>query len=138
MKKIIYYILAVLIILSVSCEDYLEVDSLSVSDLEYIFTNREQARNFIHSIYQPSTQEPNRFPFYFNMSTDIEFGMVQEAYDNGRRDLWAYDIKETNKSMESPWTQGYLAIDRANAAIEGILGSPLYSEEDPDMLQMLG
>jgi hypothetical protein len=72
------------------------------------------------------------------MSTDIEFGMVKDAYDNGRRDMWAYDIKETNKGMENPWTKGYLAIDRANAAIEGILGSQLYADEDPDIMQMLG
>ena len=138
MKRIKYSILFVLAIFAASCEDYLEVDSLSVSDLGYIFSNREQARNFIHSIYQPSTSEPNRIVFYFNLNTDIEFGMVNEAYDNGRRDLWAYDIKETNGAMVNPWTKAYLAIDRANAAIEGILASQLYADEDPDMLQMLG
>jgi hypothetical protein len=138
MKRIRIYVILLLVAVSSSCIDYLEVDSLSVSDLEYIFSNREQARNFVNSIYQPSTSEPNRIPFYFNMNTDIEFGMVQEAYDNGRRDLWAYDIKETNNYMESPWTKAYLAIDRANAAIEGILGSQLYADKDPDMLQLLG
>ena len=138
MKKASFYIFVTIAVTLASCEDYLEVDSLSVSDLDYIFTNREQARNFINSIYQPSTSEANRIPFYFNMNTDIEFGMVHSAYDNGRRDLWAYDIKETNKAMESPWTSAYLAIDRANAAIEGILGSQLYAEKDPDIMHMLG
>lgn len=138
MKKASIYIFITIAVTLASCEDYLEVDSLSVSDLDYIFTNREQARNFINSIYQPSTSEANRIPFYFNMNTDIEFGMVHSAYDNGRRDLWAYDIKETNKAMESPWTSAYLAIDRANAAIEGILGSQLYAEKDPDIMHMLG
>ena len=138
MKKVKYYILVLIAVFTVSCDDYLEVDSLSVSDLDYIFSNREQARNFLHSIYQPSTSEPNRLVFYFNLNTDIEFGMVNEAYDNGRRDLWAYDIKETNGAMVNPWTKAYLAIDRANAAIEGILGSQGYADEDPDYLHMLG
>lgn len=123
---------------TIACEKFLEVDSLSINDLDYIFSNREQTRNFINSIYQPSTAEANRFVFYFNMNTDIEFGMVDQAYDNGRRDLWAYDIKETNQAMESPWSQAYLAIDRANAAIEGILNSQMYADKDPDMLHMLG
>ncbi|MFO7655559.1 MAG: RagB/SusD family nutrient uptake outer membrane protein [Bacteroidales bacterium] len=138
MKKVRFYILMILAVFMASCDKYLEVDSLSVNDLDYIFTNPEQARNFVNSIYQPFTAEANRFVFYFNMNTDIEFGQVSGAYDNGRRDLWAYDIKETNQYMEGPWKAAYLAIDRANAAIDGILGSQLYSDKDPDMLQLLG
>ena len=54
MKRTSLYVLITIALISVSCEDYLEVESLSVSDLDYVFSNREQARNFVNSIDRKS------------------------------------------------------------------------------------
>jgi starch-binding outer membrane protein, SusD/RagB family len=138
MKKTYLFITLVFILFGTSCDKYLEVDSLSVNDLGYIFSNKEQARNFITSIYQPWSQETNRLLFYANFNTDVEMGKVGPNYDNGRRDLWAYDVKSTNSYMINAWRACYTGADRANNAIKGIKESDFYNDGDPDIMHMLG
>lgn len=120
-------------ILATSCDkDFLEPDSISTFDLNYIYSNVDDARNGVNAVYAAFNQDAFRSRLSNNMtgSTDIEIGYHNGEYDNGRREIWNIDAQDTNGDLNIVWTYAYRAIRDANIAIEGITNSGNLNSSD--------
>ncbi len=140
MKKIKYIILASILVSIASCEDFLTVNSLSKDDLGSIFSSLEDAQSFIDGVYQPFMEDgyANAMSLYEKPSSDVEMVSASLITDNGRRDLATCRATSDNSSLIKAYATAYIAINRANTAIEGIKQSALYAEGDENMMQLLG
>lgn len=123
--KIRYLILMVTALTFTSCdEDFMEPDSLSTFDSEYIFSNVDDARNAVNAIYSYFNQDAFRSRLSNNMAgnTDIEHASGWSSQSD-RYQIWNLDALPSNRDLDIVWTYAYRAIRDANIAIEGIQAS---------------
>lgn len=122
---------ATVLILS-ACSDFLEPDSLSTFDTEYVYSNVDDARKGVNAIYSYFGQDAFRSRLSNNMAgnTDIEHA---SGWSNGgdRYQIWDLNALPSNKDLEIVWTYAYRAIRDANISIEGILQSSALNSPDP-------
>jgi starch-binding outer membrane protein, SusD/RagB family len=138
----IYYILILVLMLGLSsCESYLDTDSPSTFDSEYLFSSTDDALKVLYSVYAifPRDGFTSRMSCVWLQNTDVEaMALTSNLKDGTRRDIWALDPLSTWSEIKSRWDECYLAIDRANQCIEGIEASELYLAGNESMKQMLG
>ena len=130
--KIKYLCLLIGLLFISSCEDdFLEPDSISTFDLNYIYSNVDDARNGVNAIYSYFNQDAFRSRLSNNMTgnTDIEhqsgWGSQSDRYQ-----IWNLEALPSNRDLDIVWTYAYRAIRDANIAIEGIKGSGLLESSD--------
>jgi len=120
-----------------SCEDYLEVDSPSSFDSDYIFSNTTDAKKAILGVYSLFCQDPytSRMSCVWMQNTDVEAMQPSANPDGSRRDIWSLEGSNLSgfSDIYKAWQNNYLAIDRANQCIEGIKASSIAEEEDMKM-----
>jgi hypothetical protein len=114
-----------------ACEDFLEPESLSTFDLEYIYSNVDDARKGVNAMYSYFGQDAFRSRLSNNMTgnTDIE---RQSGWTSGgdRYQIWDLKALPSNRDLEIVWTYGYRAIRDANIAIEGLQTSGKLESSD--------
>lgn len=140
-KKLV--ILAALSIFMTSCKDFLEPDSLSTFDTNYIYSNVDDARKGVNAIYESFGQDAFRSRLSNNMAgnTDIEH---QSGWSSSadRYQIWDLSALATNSDLRITWNAAYTAIRNCNVAIEGIEASAALKSSDATiskkMYQMLG
>lgn len=144
MKKKLLYIAALTggLFLTTSCEDFLDTESLSNDNLEYLCSNPTDARKMIDHIYSLFCEDAytSRMSNNWMQNTDVEFAPVSKSQaeaHSDRRGLWCLNPGEYS-DLKSCWNNNSLAIDFANQCIEGIEASKMYKEGDADMAQLLG
>lgn len=123
--KIKYLILIVAAISFTACEeDFLEPNSISTFDNEYIYSNVDDARNGVNAIYSYFNQDAFRSRLSNNMTgnTDIEH-QSGWASQSDRYQIWNLDALPSNRDLDIVWTNAYRAIRDANISIEGIQAS---------------
>ncbi|MBD0823746.1 RagB/SusD family nutrient uptake outer membrane protein [Aestuariibaculum marinum] len=134
--KLKYLLAFIPAIMLSSCEkDFLEPDSISTFDLDYIYSNVDDARNGVNAVYSYFNQDAFRSRLSNNMTgiTDIEIGYHNGEYDNGRREIWNADALSSNNDLNIVWTYAYRAIRDANIAIEGITNSGNLDSDDANV-----
>ncbi|WMI66262.1 RagB/SusD family nutrient uptake outer membrane protein [Aestuariibaculum sp. YM273] len=134
--KLKYLLAFIPAIMLSSCEkDFLEPDSISTFDLDYIYSNVDDARNGVNAVYSYFNQDAFRSRLSNNMTgiTDIEIGYHNSEYDNGRREIWNADALSSNNDLNIVWTYAYRAIRDANIAIEGITNSGNLDSDDANV-----
>ncbi|MEA5426192.1 RagB/SusD family nutrient uptake outer membrane protein [Arcicella lustrica] len=140
-KKLL--MLAALSIFMTSCKDFLEPDSLSTFDTNYIYSNVDDARKGVNAIYESFGQDAFRSRLSNNMAgnTDIEH---QSGWSSSadRYQIWDLSALATNSDLRITWNAAYTAIRNCNVAIEGIEASAALKSSDATiskkMYQMLG
>lgn len=138
-----FVILAALSIFMTSCQDFLEPDSLSTFDTNYIYSNVDDARKGVNAIYESFGQDAFRSRLSNNMAgnTDIEH---QSGWSSSadRYQIWDLNALASNSDLRITWNAAYTAIRNCNVAIEGIEASAALKSPDPTiskkMYQMLG
>lgn len=108
-----------------SCEkDFMEPESLSTFDIDYIYSNVDDARNGVNAIYSHFNQDAFRSRLSNNMTgnTDIEHSSGWSS-NGDRYQIWNLEALPTNRDLQIVWTYAYRAIRDANIAIEGIQNS---------------
>lgn len=131
--KLKYLLAFIPAVITSSCsKDFLEPDSISTFDLDYIYSNVDDARNGVNAVYSYFNQDAfrSRLSNNFTGITDIEIGYHNGEYDNGRREIWNIDALSSNGDLNVVWTYAYRAIRDANIAIEGITNSGNLDAED--------
>lgn len=123
--KIKYLIATITVLFLASCsKDFLEPKSISTFDLQYVYSNVDDARNGVNAIYSYFNQDAFRSRLSNNMTgnTDIEH---QSGWTSSgdRYQIWNLDALSTNRDLEIVWTYAYKAIRDANIAIEGLKSS---------------
>ncbi|MDI9878806.1 RagB/SusD family nutrient uptake outer membrane protein [Flectobacillus longus] len=126
-----------------SCKDFLEPDSLSTFDVNYIYSNPDDARKGVNAIYESFGQDAFRSRLSNNMAgnTDIEH---QSGWSStaDRYQIWDLNALATNGDLRIVWNAAYTSIRNCNIAIEGIEASDALKSTDAatsrKMYQMLG
>ncbi|MCB9274190.1 MAG: RagB/SusD family nutrient uptake outer membrane protein [Lewinellaceae bacterium] len=142
MKLKIFIIAGAALLLS-ACQDFLEPDSISTFDTNYVYSNVDDARKGVNAIYVQFDVDGFRSRLSNNMTgnTDIE---RQSGWTSSgdRYQIWNLNALESNGDLRQFWNAAYTAIRDANIAIEGILASGTLESSDvatsQSMYQMLG
>lgn len=124
-------LIASALILAVSCDDFLEPDSISTFDTRYVFSNVDDARKGVNAIYSYFGQDAFRSRLSNNMTgnTDIEHASGWTS-NSDRYQIWDLNALASNRDLDIVWTYAYRAIRDANIAIEGILASSALASSD--------
>ena len=113
-----------LVLLLSACSDFLEPDSISTFDTNYVFSNVDDARKGVNAIYVQFGVDGFRSRLSNNMTgnTDIE---RQSGWTSSsdRYQIWDLNALESNGDLRQMWNAAYNAIRDANIAIDGILAS---------------
>jgi len=142
MKNIKTILIICLVFLMNSCSDFMEPDSLSTFDSEYVFSNVDDARKATNAIYAHFSQDAFRSRLSNNMTgnTDIEHQGGTSSSD--RYQIWRLEPLENNGDLKIVWEVAYKAIRDANFVIDGISKSEALNSPDPlisgNMKQFLG
>lgn len=140
--KLKYIALFAALVLS-SCEKFLEPDSISTFDTNYVFSNVDDTRRGVNAIYVQFGVDGFRSRLSNNMTgnTDIErqSGWTSTA---DRYQIWDLNALSTNGDLRQFWNAAYTAIRDANISIEGIEASSALNSSDASernlMYHMLG
>jgi hypothetical protein len=116
----------------VSCSDFLEPESISTFDTQYIYSNVDDARKGVNAIYVQFGQDGFRSRLSNNMTgnTDIEHATGWDRQDGGRREIWNLNALPNNNDLRIFWNAAYTAIRDANIAIEGLEASEALNSSD--------
>lgn len=144
MKKHINYLVLSVTLSFCSCNDFLDVESPSSFDSDYLFSSTEDANKMLLGVYQAFTEDAytSRMSCVFMQNTDVEAnsGIKANEWKGDRTNVYALEggILQSWSDIKNAWINSYRAIDRANQCIQGIEASSLYKEGDPTMKQYLG
>lgn len=140
--KFKYIMLFLAAFLAAACEDFMEPESLSKFDSNYVFSNAEDARRGVNAIYVHFSHDGFRSRLSNNMTGNTDIEHNGGSSDGARYQIWRLDARENNGDLEYVWDIGYKAIRDANIAIEGILNSEALNSDDvmlvEDMQHLLG
>lgn len=112
-----------------SCSDFLDPESLSTFDTQYVFSNLDDARKATNAIYTHFGQDAFRSRLSSNVqgNTDIEANGDLTA-TGARHEIWGLRAKENNDDLRIIWEIGYKAIRDCNIVIDGIKTSKTYND----------
>ena len=133
--KFKYILIATLSVTLWSCQDdFLNPDSLSTFDNDFIYSNVDDARRGVNAIYSHFNQDAFRSRLSNNMTgnTDIE---RQSGWTStgDRYQIWDLEALSSNRDLDIVWTYAYQAIRDANIAIDGINASGNLDATDPSI-----
>lgn len=126
-----------------ACSDFLEPDSISTFDTNYVFSNVDDTRRGVNAIYVQFGVDGFRSRLSNNMTgnTDIE---RQSGWTSSgdRYQIWDLNALASNGDLRQFWNAAYTAIRDANIAIDGISNSAALNSSDVltsrKMYHMLG
>lgn len=109
-----------------SCNDFLNVDSPSQFDTNYVFGNESDALKVLLGAYKEFNEDPysSRMANVWAQNTDVECIAPGDKPDGSRRDVWSLQggLLESWSDIQKAWDSNYLAVDRCNQVIEGLAG----------------
>ena len=130
MKKIYISVMASLLLFA-SCSDYLDVNSPSTFDKEYVFGSESEITTAVNGMYVPMVSGKGWVGVLLKkmlFNTDVEFSGLSTASNLNERAF----VPSTGdiKSYGDIWTGMYDGVNRTNDVIEGIEQSPLFAAAD--------
>ena len=114
-----------------SCSDFMEPNSLSTFDGNYIFSNVDDARKSTNAIYRGFGQDGyrTRLSITFQLASDIDQrGTLGSAKANDQ--VIGMYADASNADINQVWTTAYGAIKDCNFVIDGIKASAIYNSTD--------
>lgn len=123
-----------------ACSDYLDVESPSKFNFEYVYGSKYEVRQALNGIYArllSSSLYGNDLLNTLVHNSDIDFrdassDVTQTAAYN------RLDCDATGSGSRSLWTSAYDAIEHANIFIDQVEQCDLYRSGDEEVIQMLG
>lgn len=113
-----------------SCKKYLDPTALSSFTPQYVFSNVQNAQKAVLAAYQEMTGDNGygiRISMYFPYDNDEMIG-VHQLGDNDRGDIAHYNASAGNAQINTPFSQLYTGIERANLCIYNIPLMDMYSK----------
>jgi len=132
MKNKFYQVIAIafimMIVVSISCKKYTEVEPVSQYSVAQAFSDVSNAFNAVVGAYD-ELQGDNGYGIRINMyyPYDTDEGIVSGGIDNGRRGIGRYQLLLTNAELTNPFRQLYRGVEKANLCIEQIPQMTQYS-----------
>lgn len=125
-----------------SCSDFLDPDSLSTFDTNYVFSNVDDARKATNAIYVQFSDDGFRSRLSNNMTGNTDIEQNSGTGSTARYEIWRLEAQPNNGDLKVVWEIAYKAIRDANIVIAGISNSPALNSTDAavqkDMKQFLG
>ncbi|MDC2256123.1 RagB/SusD family nutrient uptake outer membrane protein [Bacteroides thetaiotaomicron] len=143
MKKIKYIFILFIAVLTVSCDDYLNVESPSQFDNNYVFESEDEILRAIGGIYEPIIRVySGRWITAFLPNNDVEFNDVSDVESAKGQDYACYTPASYNSDMTDIPAWLYKAVNLSNLVIDGIENSSLYANTDKtkpsNLMQLYG
>jgi hypothetical protein len=123
-------LIPILLLLVAACKKYLEPAAVSSFSPDYVFSNVPNAQKAVLGVYQDLAGDNGygiRISMYFPYDNDEMIGIHQTG-DNDRGDIAHYNANAGNGQLNSPWSQLYQGIERANICIYYIPRMDLYAK----------
>jgi len=144
-RKTLNYLLTIgVLLLGISCKNYLNLDPPSAFDENFVFSTVENARSAVLGAYDRLAGGQgygSRLSMMYPYDNDEMVGVLNSsAPDNSSRDLSRYNLSPTNAQLKSPFEQLYAGVERSNICIKNIPMMSLYengSEEEKIELRRL-
>ncbi len=134
--KFIYLISILALLGTTSCEDTLTEKPDSYYEKENYFVNAVNANMAVVGIYDSFAKLQHFGQFEMAMPCSDDTYYIQgTGSDNTRRDIAHYTIKSNNTWVYNIWKYKYQGIDRANFAIDGIMGMEDYKNGDTQLIK---
>ncbi|GHT60428.1 starch-binding protein [Bacteroidia bacterium] len=132
-------LLFIAVLLTTSCEDFLNPEAPSSFYPDYVFSNTGDAKKALLGVYAlfATDDYTSRMSNVWMQNTDVEASIPTATPGSDRRTVWSLQggLLVSWSEMDDRWQNNYRAIDRANQCIEGILASPV--KDEPDMKMMI-
>lgn len=140
MKKYILY-LGVFILSLTSCTDFLDVNSDSKYDDNFVFSSKTEINRALTAVYaslMSNSTYGNSYMATYALNSDVEFSPNSSSIRtaDGRSYKW-FDGTSYGSDLASTWTAAYQGIERANIVVDGIQNSKIFSSSDAELMQML-
>jgi starch-binding outer membrane protein, SusD/RagB family len=123
-----------LMILSTSCEDFIDVAPDSTIDAEAFFSNADElvfALNGVYALQRPIFGDNLFWIMQMGRSDNVEFGEGANQADA------AFDVFqeiETNNILVNIWVNHYIVINNANTVIKRAPGIPFDNPADEELI----
>ena len=112
------------------CSDFLEPDSLSTFDTNYVFSNVDDARKATNAIYAHFSEDAFRSRLSNNMTGNTDIEQNSGTGSTARYEIWRLEAQPNNGDLKIVWEVAYRAIRDANIVIDGITKSPALNSTD--------
>ena len=115
------FVLVVLLLSTVGCKKYTEVEPVSQYSVAQAFSDVSNATTALIGVYD-ELQGDNGYGIRISMyyPYDSDEGIVSGNIDNGRRGVGRYQLLLTNAEISNPFRQLYRGLEKANLCIEQI------------------
>lgn len=142
MKRYIIILSSVLLSLTSCKKDFLDVNSESKYEGDYVFSNKDEINRVLTAVYASLMSNDSYGNAYFNtfaLNNDVEFTPLSgELQSVNGEDFKAFDGAQHAPTIYRFWNKQYQGIERANIFIDGIQNSPIFKKDDKDLTQQLG
>ncbi|KJD34419.1 hypothetical protein PK35_01060 [Tamlana nanhaiensis] len=133
MKKIVYIICSVLMLITTACEkDFLETESPSSLDEDFLFSDPSEAFKAVAGIYDVQ-YDLDRLLYYETEVVGSDSECHPENYSSQGRHipegLFASEFNINDGNSSKTWRECYQVITRANLVIEGIESNADYQND---------
>ncbi len=142
MKKNIFLAGLLLAFGLTSCSDFLDVDSESKYEDDYVFGAKEEINRALNGVYNyllSGNTYGGAFYTTFCLNSDVEFttngNMMKNTAGNEYK---AFDCTPSGSALNSTWNAAYTNIEYANNFIKGASESRFAAERDSVVLSQIG
>lgn len=122
-----------------SCDDYLDVESPSRYDFDYVFSSKDDAKLALNGLYAKlldSNLWGNKLISNFTLNSDLEFANSSSDMASGNN-IRRFDM-DGEHGDANLWKACYNGIQACNIFIDNVRNSEYYAEDDNEFAQMLG
>ncbi|MCM1332809.1 MAG: RagB/SusD family nutrient uptake outer membrane protein [Bacteroides sp.] len=122
-----------------SCDDYLDVESPSRYDFDYVFSSKDDAKMALNGLYARMLDGNlwgNKLLNNFTLNSDLEFTSSSSDMASGNN-FRRFDMDREHGDANL-WKALYAGAEACNIFIDNIRKSEYYAEGDEEFLQMLG
>lgn len=123
-----------------SCNDFLDVESPSSYSEEFVFSQKTEINRALNGVYASILVNDlygKAFQRTFIFNSDVEM-MISSTNVATHNSYARFDCDDQGSEINKYWQAAYKAIEDANRFIYNLENSPLYNEEDVEIMQMMG
>ena len=123
-----------------SCNDFLDVESPSSYSEEFVFSQKTEINRALNGVYASILVNDlygKAFQRTFILNSDVEM-MISSTNVATHNSYARFDCDDQGSEINKYWQAAYKAIEDANRFIYNLENSPLYKEEDAEIMQMMG
>lgn len=133
-------IAGLLVLLSSSCSDYLEVEPGSKYEYDFVFSDKNEASRALNGVYaqlltNDTYGKAYLSTFCLNSDVDMWISSNEMSTNTGYR---RFDCNSNGGDIDKAWTAAYRGIEYANNYIYNLEHGSIYNIEDSEVMQMLG